>query len=86
MWTTAGLTVSARVLKFCGTIRTGASLAAVACGRPVPSNSPTIIITTVYLANLNVGFIFSSLFWYWLELAFFGQTINQKVNAKMTPG
>jgi hypothetical protein len=50
--------VSARELKFCGTICTGAFLAADAIGRPEPSINPTITITTMYLVNVNVCFIF----------------------------
>jgi hypothetical protein len=85
MWTTAGLTVSARALKFCGTIRTDAFVAAVAGENPVPSNSATITITIMCLANLNDCLIFTSLLWLLAEIGLSGQTISPKVNAKMTP-
>ena len=56
MWTTAGLTVSARALKSCGTMRTPALLEAFAVDRPEPSISPTIAITMMTFENVPVCF------------------------------
>jgi hypothetical protein len=85
MWTTAGLTESAKALKFCGTIRTGAFLDAVAIGRPEPSINPTITITTMYFVNLNFCFIFFPLcFGFDRNWPLIRLNIEYGVNGKMT--